>query len=143
MSVGVANGGQSFGDCSGSRMDRPANGKGQESVDSSRRDSGSCVEESGILSRSCVVWGDGLSAVSFSDDGSRRRKTFVSGRRVSWHLAGVFGDWTWTFDCMSLVNLEDREGRTGESWLGRAFSSLVSIRSDCEADGTDRTLCPI
>lgn len=57
--------------------------------------------------------------------------------------AVLFGDWTWTFDCMSLVNLEDRKGRTGESWFGRAFSSLVSIRSDCDADGTDRTLCPI
>ena len=58
-------------------------------------------------------------------------------RRVSWDLAGMFGDWTWIFDCVSLVNLEDRKGGTGEIWFGRAFFSPVSIRSDREADGAD------
>lgn len=98
---------------------------------------GVVLRRGGIFSRSCVVWHGGLSAVSFSNDGSRRRKTYVSDRRVSWDLAGMFGDWTWIFDCVSLVNLEDRKGGTGEIWFGRAFFSPVSIRSDREADGAD------
>lgn len=36
----------------------------------------------------------------------------------------MFGDWTWIFDCVSLVNLEDRKGGTGEIWFGRAFFRL-------------------
>ena len=99
-------------------------------MDSSRCDSGSCVEKGGIFSRSCVVWHGGLSAVSFSNDGSRRRKTYVSDRRVSWDLAGMFGDWTWIFDCVSLVNLEDRKGvKSGlEERFFRLFRYVQTVR---------------